>query len=133
MIRCIACVGTGKLGWGPCETCSGGGLVPPAASEAPPPPAAACAADADPHAAYMARLYAEKEERQRLWTARLQTQRTVFLSGLLLPELAEEVRRLQRDRPDARAQWAAHCVEQSGGVKDPLKHTMASLRDFLSR
>ena len=47
--------------------------------------------------------------------------------------LAERVRRLQSERPDARAQWAAHCDAQFGGVKDPLRHTAASLRDFLSQ
>ena len=46
-------------------------------------------------------------------------------------DLAEEVRRLQRERPDARAQWVTYCGETLGGVKDPLKHTVASLRRFL--
>ena len=32
--RCIACHGTGKLGWGPCQFCSGGGLSPAASSGA---------------------------------------------------------------------------------------------------
>ena len=32
--RCIACRGTGKLGWGPCQSCSGGGLSPAASSGA---------------------------------------------------------------------------------------------------
>jgi enoyl-CoA hydratase/carnithine racemase len=45
--------------------------------------------------------------------------------------LAEIVRRLQRERPDARAQWETYCGETLGGVKDPLKHTVASLRRFL--
>ena len=72
------------------------------------------------------RLYAMKVERDRL-------ERVAFLNELLLPELAEEVRRLQRDSPDARALWAAHCTAQAGGVKDPLRHSMASLGDFLSQ
>ena len=74
----------------------------------------------------LAKLRAEKVERDRL-------KRAQFLNELSLPELAEEVRRLQRESPDARALWAAHCTAQFGGVKDPLKHSMASLRDFLSR
>ena len=48
-------------------------------------------------------------------------------------DLANEVRRLQKERPDARAQWAAYCHEQTNGVKDPLRHSVASLRDFLSQ
>ena len=74
----------------------------------------------------LARLRAEKVERDRL-------KRIEFLDELLQPELAEEVRRLQRERPDARAHWAAHCTAQSGGAKDPLRHSMASLRVFLSQ
>ena len=46
-------------------------------------------------------------------------------------DLADEVRRLQKERPDARAQWAAYCHEQTNGVKDPLRHSVASLREFL--
>ena len=46
-------------------------------------------------------------------------------------DLADEVRRLQKERPDAQAQWAAYCHEQTNGVKDPLRHSVASLRNFL--
>ena len=102
---------------------------PPAVSEAPPPSAAASATAADPPegiSAMLARLRAEKVERDRL-------KRAEFLNELLQPELAEEVRRLQRESPDARAHWAAHCTAQAGGVKDPLRHSMASLGDFLSQ
>ena len=95
----------------------------------PPLSAAASATAADPPesiSAMLARLRAEKVERDRL-------KRAEFLNELFLPELAEEVRRLQRERPDARAHWAAHCTVQSGGVKDPLRHSVASLMEFLSQ
>ena len=46
-------------------------------------------------------------------------------------DLADEVRRLQKERPDARAQWAAYCVEQANGIKDPLRHSVSSLKQFL--
>ena len=46
-------------------------------------------------------------------------------------DLAEEVRRFQRERPDARAQLEIYCCETLGGIKDPMKHTVASLRRFL--
>ena len=94
----------------------------PAASEA----SAAAAGPPESFSAKLARLRAEKVERDRL-------KRAQFLNELSLPELAEEVRRLQRESPDARALWAAHCTAQFGGVKDPLKHSLASLKDFLSR
>ena len=90
----------------------------------------------------MARIRAERardaEGREALLAlvraATLEAERTTDAgSNAVGRDLAEEVRRLQRERPDARAQWAAHCVVQTGGVKDPLKHTMASLRDFLSQ
>ena len=72
----------------------------------------------------LARLRAEKVERDRL-------KRAEFPNELFLPDLAEEVRQLQRKRPDARAHWAAHCAAQSGGVMDPLRHSVASLSEFL--
>ena len=72
----------------------------------------------------LARLRAEKVERDRL-------KRVEVLNERLHPELAEEVRSRQRESPDARALWAAHCTAQAGGVKDPLRHSMASLRAFL--
>ena len=46
-------------------------------------------------------------------------------------DLADEVRRLQKERPAARAQWATYCHERTNGVKDPLRHSVASLRNFL--
>ena len=46
-------------------------------------------------------------------------------------DLADVVRRLQKERPGARAQWATFCHEQTNGVKDPLRHSVASLRSFL--
>ena len=46
-------------------------------------------------------------------------------------DLADEVRRLQRERPAARAEWAAYCVEQTNGIKYPLMHSVSSLRQFL--
>ena len=75
----------------------------------------------------LARCRAEKVERDRLNEELLRN-----ADELLQPELAEKVRRLQRECPDARAHWAAHCTAQAGGVKDPLRHSMASLRTFLS-
>ena len=76
--------------------------------------------------ARLPRLRAEKMERDRL-------KRVEVLNERLHPELAEEVRSLQRESPDARALWVAHCAAQAGGVKDPLRHSMASLGDFLSQ
>ena len=65
--------------------------------------------------------------------AALEAERTLVAGSVATGrDLAEEVRRLQRERPDARAQWVTYCGEQFGGVKDPLKHTVASLRRFLS-
>ena len=74
---------------------------------------------------------AESVERRR--TTALEAERTSVAGSLAVGcDLAAEVRRLQRERPDARAQWVTYCGEQFGGVKDPLKHTVASLRRFLS-
>ena len=42
-----------------------------------------------------------------------------------------EVRLLQRRRSDTRIRWYAHCVSHFGGVKDPARHTIASLSQFL--
>ena len=75
---------------------------------------------------FFARLRVEKMERDRL-------RRAEFPNELYLPDLAAEVRQLQRKRPDARAHWAAHCSTQSGGVLDPLKHSVESLKEFLSQ
>ena len=44
---------------------------------------------------------------------------------------ADEVRRLQRERPDARAMWVSYCDDTHGGRKDPMMHTVASLKRFL--
>ena len=64
--------------------------------------------------------------------AALEAERTLVAGSVATGrDLAEEVRRLQRERPDARAQWVTYCGEQFGGVKDPLKHTVASLRRVL--
>ena len=46
-------------------------------------------------------------------------------------DLAAEVRRLQREHPGARAAWVAYCEEQANGIKDPLRHSVSSLREFL--
>ena len=46
-------------------------------------------------------------------------------------DLAAEIRRLHRERPTARAEWAAYCEEQANGIKDPFRHSVASLREFL--
>ena len=46
-------------------------------------------------------------------------------------DLAADVRRLQREHPGARAEWAAYCEEQANGIKDPLRHSVPSLREFL--
>ena len=46
-------------------------------------------------------------------------------------DLADEIRRLQKERPTARAAWAAYCVEQANGIKDPLRHSVSSLKQFL--
>ena len=76
------------------------------------------------------RLDAELGERRR--TAYLETERTTIAGSLAEGRvLADEVRRLQRTRPGARAKWAAYCDEQFFGVKDPLKHTVASLNVFI--
>ena len=56
---------------------------------------------------------------------------TVAGSNSVGRDLAESVWHLQKVRPDARARWVAYCGETLGGVKDPLKHTIASLRRFL--
>ena len=64
--------------------------------------------------------------------AALEAERATVAGNLRVGrDVAEEVRRLQRERPDARAQWETYCGETLGGVKDPLKHTVASLRRFL--
>ena len=65
-------------------------------------------------------------------TAALEAERTTVAGSLAEGRvLADEVRRLQRTRPGARALWAAYCDEQFSGVKDPLRHTMASLQGFI--
>ena len=56
---------------------------------------------------------------------------TVAGSNSVGRDLAGRVRRLQKERPAARARWVTYCGETHGGVKDPLMHTMASLRRFL--
>ena len=144
---CIACGGTGKGGWGPCKACA-----LPAASVAPTPSAAASAAAADPpavprsetrlffteesvallRARRAARLESEAALLARASAAALEAERTLVAGDVATGRaLAEEVRRLQRERPDARAQWVSYCGETLGGVMDPLKHTVASLRRFL--
>ena len=61
-----------------------------------------------------------------------EAERTTVASSLAEGrDLAAEVRRLQRERPGARAEWAAYCEEQANGIKDPLRHSVASLREFL--
>ena len=72
-----------------------------------------------PDDATLLRYHEALREGERRATELLQTQRASFLSGLRLPELAEEVRRLQRERPATRALWATYCTAQYGGVKDP--------------
>ena len=62
----------------------------------------------------------------------LEAERTMVAgSNAVGRDLAERVRRLQKGRPAARAQWETYCGETLDGVKDPLKHTVASLRRFL--
>ena len=64
--------------------------------------------------------------------AQLEAERTIVAGSLAEGrDLAAEVRRLQRERPGARAEWAAYCEEQANGIKDPLRHSVASLREFL--
>ena len=64
--------------------------------------------------------------------AQLEAERTTFAGSTAEGrDLADEVRRLQKERPGARAQWATYCHEQTNGVKDPLRHSVASLRNFL--
>ena len=64
--------------------------------------------------------------------AQLEAERITFAGSTAEGrDLADEVRRLQKERPCARAQWASYCHVQTNGVKDPLRHSVASLRNFL--
>ena len=45
--------------------------------------------------------------------------------------LAEKAKSLQREDQDARTRWSEHCRANHDGVKDPYKHTVASLRHFM--
>ena len=47
-----------------------------------------------------------------------------------LASLAEKFKSLQRDYPDVRERWAEHCGTNHNVVKDPYRHTEASLRFF---
>ena len=49
-----------------------------------------------------------------------------------VPAIAETIRNLQRRRPDTRLRRAAYCVSHFEGIKDPGRHTMASLSRFLA-
>eukprot|EP00927_Polykrikos_kofoidii_P044722 TRINITY_DN38610_c0_g1_i1.p1 TRINITY_DN38610_c0_g1~~TRINITY_DN38610_c0_g1_i1.p1 ORF type:complete len:233 (-),score=40.58 TRINITY_DN38610_c0_g1_i1:244-942(-) len=47
--------------------------------------------------------------------------------------MVERIKEMQRTDPTAKEQWGAYCDNQGGGVRDPAKHDVIFLQDFLSR
>ena len=72
-----------------------------------------------------------REDERRMAASREADRNNIAGSTAEGRDLADEVRRLQRERLTARAEWAAYCVEQTNGIKDPLRHSVSSLRQFL--
>lgn len=44
----------------------------------------------------------------------------------------QKIKALQRSSEDAKKQWWNFCDSQQGGVRDPTRHTVRVLQEFLS-
>ena len=75
----------------------------------------------------------QRQEFLKVLQAHAQTVAIAAACATTTRDLAAEVRRLQREHPGARAAWAAYCEEQANGIKDPLRHSVSSLREFLNQ